>query len=170
MHLLLPSCFLFILGFWKFYFDTFRSFMFLYILLWVCWSTLFFKLCGFHHTWKICLSFLQIYFLHHMFFLFFCISYYRYSNCATCPWFLSFAIIVVVVVKLNDFVFIALAGVAQWLSTSLWSKGSPVWFPLRSHAWVVDQAPSRACVRGNHTLMFFSLSFSLPSRVSKINR
>ena len=30
------------------------------------------------------------------------------------------------------------------------------------HAWVVGQVPSRGHARGNHTLLFLSLSFSLP--------
>ena len=53
------------------------------------------------------------------------------------------------------------------LSTGLRTKGSPVRFPVRAHAWVVGQVPSRGYVRGNHTLMFVSLSFSLPSPLSK---
>ena len=40
-------------------------------------------------------------------------------------------------------------------------------FPVRAHAWVVGQVPSGGCVRGNHTLMFLFLSFSLPSPLSK---
>ena len=46
-------------------------------------------------------------------------------------------------------------------------KGRRVWFPVRAHAWVVGQVPSRGRVQGNHTLMFLSLSFSLPSPLSK---
>ena len=49
------------------------------------------------------------------------------------------------------------------LSTSLQTKGSPTRFPVRAHAWVVGQVPSRGYMRGNHTLMFLFLSFSLPS-------
>ena len=52
------------------------------------------------------------------------------------------------------------------LSASLWTKGSPVWTPVRAHAWVAGQVPSRGRVRGNHTLIFPSLSFSLPSPLS----
>ena len=29
------------------------------------------------------------------------------------------------------------------LSADLQTKGSPVWFPVRAHAWVSDQDPSR---------------------------
>ena len=29
------------------------------------------------------------------------------------------------------------------LSAGLWNEGLPVWFPVRAHAWVVGQAPSR---------------------------
>ena len=57
----------------------------------------------------------------------------------------------------------ALAGEAQWLSASLQIKGLLVGFPVRAHAWVAGQVPSWGCVRGNRTLMFLSLSFSLPS-------
>ena len=53
------------------------------------------------------------------------------------------------------------------LSTSLRTKGSLVRFPVRECAWVAGQVPSRACARGNHTLMFLTLSFSLPSPLSK---
>ena len=49
------------------------------------------------------------------------------------------------------------------LSASLRNKGSLVQFPARAHAWVASQAPSRGCMRGNHMLMFLSLSLSLPS-------
>ena len=41
------------------------------------------------------------------------------------------------------------------LSTSLQTKGSLVWFPVRAHDWVAGQVPSRA--RDNHTLMFLIL-------------
>ena len=53
------------------------------------------------------------------------------------------------------------------LSTSLRSKGPPVQFPVRALAWFVGQVPSRGHIRGNHTLMFLSSSFSLPSPLSK---
>ena len=54
-----------------------------------------------------------------------------------------------------------------WLSglnAGLRTKGSPVGFPVGAHAWVV---PSKGRMRGNHTLMFLSLSFSFPSPLSK---
>ena len=47
------------------------------------------------------------------------------------------------------------------LSAGVWTKGSPVQFPVRASAWVVGQVLSRGRSRGNHTLMFLSLSFSL---------
>ena len=62
---------------------------------------------------------------------------------------------------------LTLAGVAQWTECGLWTKRSPVQFPVRAHAWVVGQVPSGGQVRGNHTLIFLSLSFSLPSPLSK---
>ena len=49
------------------------------------------------------------------------------------------------------------------LSASLQTKGLPVWIPVRAHAWVLGQVPSVEHMRGNHTLMFLSLSSSLPS-------
>ena len=54
-----------------------------------------------------------------------------------------------------------------WLSglcASLQTKGSPVQFPVRAHAWVAGQVLRWGCRRGNHTLMFLS-SFSLPPPV-----
>ena len=62
---------------------------------------------------------------------------------------------------------LALAGVAQWIECGLRTKGSLVQFPVRAHAWIVGQVPSRGCVRDNHTLIFLSLSFSFPSSLSK---
>ena len=56
------------------------------------------------------------------------------------------------------------------MSASLRIKGSLVQFLVRAHGWAVGQVPSRGHVRGNHTLMFLSLSFSLPSPLSKINK
>ena len=53
------------------------------------------------------------------------------------------------------------------LSASLWTKELPVQFPVRAHAWVAGQVPSGGHVRGNHTLMFLSLSFFYPYPISK---
>ena len=53
------------------------------------------------------------------------------------------------------------------LSAGLRTKGSLVRLPIRAHAWVASQVPSMGHVRGNHTLMFLSLSFSLSSPLSK---
>ena len=53
------------------------------------------------------------------------------------------------------------------LSAGLQNKGSLVRFPVRAHAWVAGQVPSGGRTRGNHTLMFLSLFFSLPSPPSK---
>ena len=63
----------------------------------------------------------------------------------------------------------------MWLSglrTSLWTKMSPVWFPVRAHTWVASQVPSWGCVRSyqlciSHPSMFLYLSFSLLSSLSK---
>ena len=53
------------------------------------------------------------------------------------------------------------------LSAGLKTKGSLVRCPFRAHTWVPGWVPSRGHSRGNHTLMSFSLSFSLPSPLSK---
>ena len=62
-----------------------------------------------------------------------------------------------------------LVGVAQWTEPGLRTKGSPVQFPVRARAWVVGQVPSGGGGRhtgGNHTLMFVSLSSSLPLSIA----
>ena len=58
------------------------------------------------------------------------------------------------------------------LSTGLQTKGLLVLFPVRAHAWVVGQDPSRGRTRGNHTLMFLSLFFSLlcPLKIKSFKR
>ena len=61
----------------------------------------------------------------------------------------------------------ALAGVAQRIEHGFRTKGSLVRFPVRAHAWVVGQAPHRGHVRGNHILIFLSLSFSFRSSLPK---
>ena len=53
------------------------------------------------------------------------------------------------------------------LSAGLPTKGSLVQFPVKAHAWVAGQVPSRGHVKGNHTMMFLPLSFSLLSPLSK---
>ena len=55
------------------------------------------------------------------------------------------------------------------LSTRLQTKESSVRCPVMAHAWVMGQVPSRGCMSSNHTLMFFSLSFSLPLSL-KVNK
>ena len=56
------------------------------------------------------------------------------------------------------------------LSAGLRSQGSPVRFPVRTHAWVAGQVPSKGYMRDHHTLMFLSLAVSLPSPTLKINK
>ena len=53
------------------------------------------------------------------------------------------------------------------LSAGLRTKGSPVPFPVRAHAWVAAQVPGWGMQKATYTLMFLSLSFSLPSPLSK---
>ena len=45
------------------------------------------------------------------------------------------------------------------LSAGLRTKGLLVRFPVRTHTWVAGQVPGWEHVKGNHTLMFLSLSF-----------
>ena len=47
------------------------------------------------------------------------------------------------------------------LSAGLQTKGLLVQFPVRAHAWVVGQVPSRGHGRGNRTLIFLSFPSSL---------
>ena len=61
----------------------------------------------------------------------------------------------------------ALAGVAQWIEHWLVNQRVTGSFAVRTHAWVAGQVPSWGYVRGNHTLMFLSLSFSLPAFLSE---
>ena len=60
-----------------------------------------------------------------------------------------------------------LAGAAQWAECRLRTKGLQIRFPVRAHVWVAGQVPSEGCARGNHTLTFLSLSFSLHFPLSK---
>ena len=55
----------------------------------------------------------------------------------------------------------ALAGVAQWIVRGLQTKGLPVRFPVRVHAWVVGH------MRGNHVDIFLSLLLSPSLSLSK---
>ena len=62
---------------------------------------------------------------------------------------------------------VALTGVAQWIVPACEPRGH--WFDFQSGhmpgLWA--QVPGRGCMRGNHTLIFLSFSFSLPSSLSK---
>ena len=90
------------------------------------------------------------------------VSSLDYSQCVLLPiFFLSFLFIFL------RFLFLALAGVAQWIECWPANQRSLVQFPVRAHAWVVGQVPRRGHMRGNHTLMFLSLSFFLLSPLSK---
>ena len=53
------------------------------------------------------------------------------------------------------------------LSAGLKTKESLFLFPVRAHACVAGHVPICGHSRGNHTMMFLSLSFSLPSSLSK---
>ena len=53
------------------------------------------------------------------------------------------------------------------LSAGLQTKELLVRLPVRAQAGVSGQVPSRGCETGNHTLMFLSFFFPLPSILSK---
>ena len=53
------------------------------------------------------------------------------------------------------------------LSAGLQTKGSPVPFPVRAHAWVVGQVPSRGALGGATTHQRFSSSLSPSLPLSK---
>ena len=55
------------------------------------------------------------------------------------------------------------------LSAGLRTKGLPAQFPVRACAWVASQVIGTVHARGNHTLMFLSLSPSRPLCL-KINK
>ena len=61
----------------------------------------------------------------------------------------------------------SILGWLSGLNDGLWTKGLLVWFPVREYAWVAGQVPDRGHRRGNHTLIFLSVCFSLPSPLSK---
>ena len=65
----------------------------------------------------------------------------------------------------------ALAGVAQWIECEPANQRVIGSIPSQGTCLGCGpgQVPSRECRRGNHTLIFLSLSFSLPSPLSKIN-
>ena len=53
------------------------------------------------------------------------------------------------------------------LSAGLQNKGWPIWFPVRTHAWVAGQVPSRGRTRETHWCFSPSLSPSLPVSLKK---
>ena len=57
------------------------------------------------------------------------------------------------------------------LSTGMWTKGSLVRFPARTHAWVVSQVSSWGRVRGNQSMLYshtdVSLHFFLSLKINK---
>ena len=64
----------------------------------------------------------------------------------------------------------SLADIAQWIEYRLRTKGLPVRFPVRAHAWVAGQVPSRGRARSTtHGYFSPSLYYSLPLSL-KINK
>ena len=61
----------------------------------------------------------------------------------------------------------ALAGVAQWIECQPVNQKVTGLIPIRAHAWAAGQVPSGGHERHNHTLMFPSLSPSLPLSKNK---
>ena len=67
----------------------------------------------------------------------------------------------------NEKLKFALAGVAQWIECQPENQMVAGSIPSQSTCLVASQVPIRGCERGNHTLIFLSLSFSLPSPLPK---
>ena len=62
---------------------------------------------------------------------------------------------------------LALAGVAQWIEHRPAKQRVTGSISIREQAWIAGQVPGQGHTRGNCTLMFLSLSFSLPYPLSK---
>ena len=62
---------------------------------------------------------------------------------------------------------IALAGVAQWIDSRPANQKVASLIPSQGTCLGWGPGPQWGCVRGNHTLMFLSLPFSLPSSLSQ---
>ena len=62
---------------------------------------------------------------------------------------------------------LSLAGVAQRIECWPMNLKITSSIPSQGTCRVVGQVPSRGLMRGNHTLMFLSLSFSLPFSLKK---
>ena len=61
---------------------------------------------------------------------------------------------------------IALAGVAQWIECQPMNQRVTGSIPSQGTCLGCWPGPQLGCAGGNHTLMFLSLSFSLPSPLS----
>ena len=61
----------------------------------------------------------------------------------------------------------ALAGVAQWVEHQPVNQKVAGSIPSQGTCLGVARVLSKGCMRGNHTLMFLSLFFSLPSPLSR---
>ena len=61
----------------------------------------------------------------------------------------------------------ALAGVSQWIEHRPVNQRVTGWIPSQGTCLGCSQVSSKGHLRGNHTLVFLSLSFSLPSPLSK---
>ena len=59
-------------------------------------------------------------------------------------------------------------GVPQWTEHGPANQRIAASIPSQGHACIAGQVSSRGCARGNHTMMFLSLSPSLPLSL-KIN-
>ena len=67
----------------------------------------------------------------------------------------------------NKIQYSALAGVAQWIEHQPANQSVTGLIPSQGTCLGCRPGPSWGCTRGKHTLMFLSLSFSLPSPLSK---
>ena len=61
----------------------------------------------------------------------------------------------------------ALAGVAQWIEHQTANQGVTGSIPSQGTCLGCGPSPQWGAWRGNHTLIFLSLSFSLPSPLKK---
>ena len=61
----------------------------------------------------------------------------------------------------------ALAEVAQWIERGPVNQRVAGSFPSQAHAWAAGQVPGWGRARGNHTLMYLSLSPSISLKIRK---
>ena len=60
-----------------------------------------------------------------------------------------------------------MAGVTQWIEHQPANQRVAGSIPSQAYAWVAGRVHNKGHTRGNHTLMFLSISFSLPAPLPK---